>query len=86
MECLESKKNVKEIIIDYLEDIVDIEIKPESRLVEDLGMDSLYKIEVILGYEDLFGCEVPLDEGEKWETVQDAINYAVNNNLSVGEL
>lgn len=46
---------------------------PESRLMEDLGMDSIGLMMLSMAMEDEFG--VRFDEPEPFETVQDVMNY-----------
>ena len=53
----------------------------EERVVEtasftaDLGADSLDTVELVMAFEEEFGCEIPDEEAEKIQTVQDAVNY-----------
>ena len=82
-------KEVEKAIIEYLESMYPTpqgeirEIKPEHNFTDDLGMDSLTQVEVVMGYEELFGCEVDDLFAVQWKTVQDAIDYAIKNNLKV---
>ena len=46
-----------------------------SRLVEDLGADSLDTVELVMAFEEEFGCEIPDEEAEKILTVEDAVKY-----------
>ena len=46
-------------------------IQPESRLVEDLGMDSLDALEVAMALEEEFDVDISDDELATWETVAD---------------
>ena len=46
---------------------------PSSRLMEDLGMDSIGLMMLSMAMEDEFG--VRFDEPEPFETVQDVLNY-----------
>lgn len=46
---------------------------PESRLFEDLGMDSIGLMMLSMAMEDEFG--VRFDEPEPFETVQDVLSY-----------
>lgn len=53
------------------------QIKPTDRFIEDLGADSLDRVELVMALEDEFeNLEIPDKEAEKIKTVQDAINYA----------
>lgn len=49
-------------------------IKPESKLVEDLDLDSLDRVELCMSLEDEFAIQIPDEEAEKASTVQDVIN------------
>jgi acyl carrier protein len=53
------------------------QIKLTDRFIEDLGADSLDRVELVMALEDEFeNLEIPDKEAEKIKTVQDAINYA----------
>jgi len=65
---------VKEVIVEQLNVSPD-EVKPESKLVEDLGADSLDVVEMIMALEEKFEIEIPDSEAEKIQTVQDIVNY-----------
>ena len=49
-------------------------IKPESKLVEDLDLDSLDRVELRMSLEDEFAIQIPDEEAEEASTVQDVIN------------
>lgn len=51
------------------------QIKPESRLVEDLGADSLDVVELIMAFEDEFGVSLPDEEIAKLKTVGDIVKF-----------
>ena len=59
----------------------EITIKPDHHLSHDLGLDSLDKVEVVMELEDVFNTQIFDADALKWETVQDVIDYAVENNL-----
>ncbi|MBE6467038.1 MAG: acyl carrier protein [Alphaproteobacteria bacterium] len=48
-------------------------VTPESRLVEDLGLDSLDYVNLILLIEEEFNCSIPDEEVEQIKTINDLI-------------
>jgi len=55
------------------------EIKNESFFVNDLGADSLDTVELVMALEEEFECEIPDEQAEKINTVQEAIDYVSTN-------
>lgn len=55
------------------------DLKDETRLVEDLGGDSLDQVEVVMAIEDEFEIEIPNDEDEAMRTVGDIITWLTKN-------
>lgn len=55
------------------------EVKLESKLIEDLGADSLDLIELVMSCEDEFGITLPDEEIAKFKTVGDIVNYLSKN-------
>ena len=51
--------------------------KPESRLIEDLGMDSIGMMMLSLSIEDEFG--VTFDAPVTFKTVQDVLDFLAKN-------
>lgn len=51
------------------------DINLNSRLVEDLGADSLDVVELIMAFEDEFGISLPDEEVGKMKTIKDVISY-----------
>lgn len=49
-------------------------IKPESKIAEDLGADSLDRVELLMGLEDEYGITIPDEDVEKIVTVQDVVD------------
>ena len=49
-------------------------VTPEATFAEDLGADSLDRVELVMNVEQAFGIEVPDEEAEKITTVQDMYN------------
>ena len=67
-------EQVKEVIADRLGVDPD-EIKWESRLIEDLGADSLDNAELVMNLEEKFGIEIPDEDQTKIQTIEDIVNY-----------
>jgi acyl carrier protein len=65
---------VKDIIVDQLGVNAD-QVTPEAKFVEDLGADSLDTVELVMAFEEEFDIEVPDEEAEKLQAVQDVISY-----------
>ena len=68
------EERVKKIIVEQL-GVKEEDVKPEASFVEDLGADSLDTVELVMAFEEEFGCEIPDEEAEKIQTVQDAVDY-----------
>lgn len=54
------------------------EIQPSSRLVEDLGADSLDVVELIMAFEDEFNITLEDEDAAKLKTIGDIVTY-INN-------
>ena len=50
-------------------------IKPNSRFIDDLGADSLDQVELVMALEEEFELEIGDDEAEKFQTVQQVVDY-----------
>ena len=64
---------VYKIIKDILTDDVE-KIKPEAKLIDDLGADSLTAVEIVMEIEKELGVDIDDSEVEKIVTIQDIIN------------
>ena len=73
------EEQVKDLIVEQLGVSLD-KVVPTASFVDDLGADSLDLVELIMMLEDQFGGEIPDEDAEKLQTVQDAINYIKHNN------
>ena len=67
-------ETVKNMIAEQLK-VNPAEIKPESRLMEDLKADSANIMVLIMDMEDQFGITVEDDQIMKLKTVGDVANY-----------
>jgi len=65
---------VKEVLADKLNRNIN-DIKLESLLLEDLGMDSFGSIETIFELEEKFNLKIPDSDLEKVKTVKDIVDY-----------
>jgi acyl carrier protein len=68
---------IKKIVADKLE-VKEADIQLNSKLVDDLGSDSLDVIELVMQLEDEFGITISDDDAEKIATVQDIVNFIEN--------
>jgi acyl carrier protein len=68
------EERVKEIIVDQLGVSAD-QVTLEAKFVEDLGADSLDTVELVMALEEEFDVEVPDDEAEKLQAVQDVVTF-----------
>lgn len=65
-------EKVKEILAEQLNVKAD-KIKPESKIVEELGADSLDVVELLMSVEDQFGISVTDEEAVNLKTVNDIV-------------
>jgi acyl carrier protein len=70
----ETFEQLKKLIIELLE-VDESEVVPGASFADDFNADSLDFIEMITAVEDTFKIEIPDEDAEKLETVQDAIDY-----------
>lgn len=68
------EERVKEIIVDQLGVSAD-QVTLEAKFVEDLGADSLDTVELVMALEEEFDVEVPDDEAEKLQSVNDVVVF-----------
>lgn len=65
---------VKKIVVEHLG--VDQEkVTDSASFIDDLGADSLDTVELVMAFEEEFGCEIPDDAAEKIVTVKDAVAF-----------
>ncbi len=67
-------EKVTEIIVEQLGVSAD-QVKPESKMIEDLGADSLDAVELVMAVEEEFGIEVPDEDAEKLVSVGDIVAH-----------
>lgn len=69
---------VKKIVIEHL-GVDEAKVTDNASFIDDLGADSLDTVELVMAFEEEFGCEIPDDAAEKIQTVQDAITFLSAN-------
>ena len=69
---------VKSIVVEHLGVEGDKVIEGAS-FIDDLGADSLDTVELVMAFEEEFGCEIPDDAAEKILTVKDAVVFLQEN-------
>ncbi len=67
-------ERVKAIIVEYLS-ADEGKVTESASFIDDLGADSLDTVELVMAFEEEFGCEIPDDAAEKILTVKDAVEY-----------
>ncbi len=65
---------LKKLVVEMLE-IDESKVVPEASFADDFSADSLDFIELITAVEDTFKIEIPDEDAENLQTVQDAIDY-----------
>ena len=67
-------ERVRKIVVEHL-GVDEAKVTDSASFIDDLGADSLDTVELVMAFEEEFGCEIPDDAAEKILTVKDAINY-----------
>lgn len=67
-------EKVKQIIVEQL-GVDEAEVTPTAFFVDDLNADSLDMVELVMALEEAFELEIPDEDAEKIQTVQQAIDY-----------
>lgn len=70
---------VKKIVCEQL-GAKEEDVTPQASFIDDLGADSLDTVNLVMALEEEFETEIPDEESEKLQTVQNAIDY-VNTHL-----
>ncbi len=69
---------VKKIVIEHLSVEKD-KVADNASFIDDLGADSLDTVELVMAFEEEFGCEIPDDAAETILTVGDAVKFLEKN-------
>lgn len=76
------EEKVKKIVSQYL-GVPEDEIKAESYLQDDLNSDPLSLADLVITLEDEFKVQIPPEESQKFEKVEDIINFIADK---IGEV
>ena len=69
---------VKSIVVEHL-GVEGDKVVEGASFIDDLGADSLDTVELVMAFEEEFGCEIPDDAAEKILTVKDAVDFLQEN-------
>lgn len=69
---------VKKIVLEHL-GVDEAKVVENASFIDDLGADSLDTVELVMAFEEEFGCEIPDDAAEKILTIKDAIVFIEAN-------
>ena len=67
-------ERVKKIVVEHL-GVDKSKVTDNASFIDDLGADSLDTVELVMAFEEEFGCEIPDDAAEKIVTVKDAVQF-----------
>jgi acyl carrier protein len=67
-------ERVRKIVVEHL-GADEALVTENANFMGDLGADSLDAVELVMAFEDEFGCEIPDDAAEKIGTVKAAVDF-----------
>jgi acyl carrier protein len=71
-------ERVKKIVVEHL-GVEPEKVTDGASFIDDLGADSLDTVELVMAFEEEFGCEIPDDAAETILTVGDAVKFLEKN-------
>ena len=82
-------ERVRKIIVEQL-GVEENDVNPQTSFVDDLNADSLDLVELIMAMEEEFSkegktMEISDEDAEKIVTVQDAVNYIIEQGIAEDE-
>lgn len=72
-------EKVKKLISNQL-NVDESKITEDSRLIEDLGADSLDTVEMLMAFEEEFGISIPDEQAMQMRTVKDIVELIDSRN------
>ena len=76
-----NKNEINDKVIQILADQLHIDkehIHPESKLVDDLGMDSFAAVELLFGLEEQYNIQIPDEDAKNFKIVNNITDYLEN--------
>ena len=70
----EIAERVKKIVVEHL-GVEEEKVTDSASFIDDLGADSLDTVELVMAFEEEFGCEISDEVAEKIVTVEDAVEH-----------
>ena len=67
-------EDVREVITDRL-GVEDEVVVPGAHFADDLGADSLDRVEMLMSFEEKYDIQISDEDGEKIKTVQQLMDY-----------
>lgn len=67
-------EDVRDVVVEQLSVAPDA-VKLESKIIEDLGADSLDVVELVMALEEKFEVEIPDSDAEKLIAINDVVSY-----------
>lgn len=74
-------EKVKKVVVDQLS-VDEALVTPEASFTADLGADSLDTVELVMAFEEEFGCEIPDEEAEKFKLFKMQLTTSTLTNKS----
>ena len=71
-------ERVRKIVVEHL-GVEEDKVSEGASFVDDLGADSLDTVELVMAFEEEFGCEIPDEAAAKIVTVKDAVEFIQQN-------
>ncbi|MEL6288681.1 MAG: acyl carrier protein [Pseudomonadota bacterium] len=68
------EERVRKIVVEHLS-VEPEKVTPKASFIDDLGADSLDTVELVMAFEEEFGCEIPDDAADTIQTVGDAVSF-----------
>jgi len=65
---------VKKIVLEHL-GVEEAKVVDNASFIDDLGADSLDTVELVMAFEEEFGCEIPDESAEKILTIKNAVDF-----------